>query len=385
MKQIQLKCRIITPLFMGGVNQQAELRSQSFNGVLRWWFRVAGGSFEDEKRLFGWGGNNAKKGLVSIHIHWNRDKELKGKSFNFQDEGLRYLSFSLRKREYIPEGEEFYIRFLFHPKATEEDIKKFLCVTWIAFNLGNFGSRSRRGFGSIKIEEIKNFPVNGFSLEFTPTYPIEAWIRKQLSKIRGLGFWTPRKDIPYIFSKEFKIYKINKENIKNLNNWVSDVQKNRHGKYLKNSWRQKPFNKAVYLLDFIGFLLMAFRSYRNPDYINAKNILAGRDKNIPVFERPIFGLPLGFYFSSIQRRDFIFGKKDGTTLRRASPLFIKILETSNGYEGLLIVAKSKFLHEDAELYLNNVKVSLPRNNEWKALDNFIESLEKHNLIRGIYP
>ena len=49
MKTFKVKCKIITPLFMGGANQQPELRTQSINGVLRWWFRVLGGSIEDEK------------------------------------------------------------------------------------------------------------------------------------------------------------------------------------------------------------------------------------------------------------------------------------------------------------------------------------------------
>jgi len=34
------------------------------------------------------------------------------------------------------------------------------------------------------------------------------------------------------------------------------------------------------LLDFMGFLLAAFRSYRKPDYTNAKNILQASNENI---------------------------------------------------------------------------------------------------------
>jgi CRISPR-associated protein Cmr1 len=53
---------------MGGANQQAELRTQSINGLLRWWFRIAGGSIEDEKRIFGWAGETSNQGLVRIFI-----------------------------------------------------------------------------------------------------------------------------------------------------------------------------------------------------------------------------------------------------------------------------------------------------------------------------
>jgi len=63
-----MTCKILTPLFMDDAEQQVELRTQSINGLLRWWFRVAGGSFEDEKRIFGWAGETSNQGLVRIFI-----------------------------------------------------------------------------------------------------------------------------------------------------------------------------------------------------------------------------------------------------------------------------------------------------------------------------
>ncbi len=60
MKVITLNCKIITYLFMSGVEQQAEPRIQSFKGLFRYWFRILGGNFEDEKKFFGWG----QKGLI---------------------------------------------------------------------------------------------------------------------------------------------------------------------------------------------------------------------------------------------------------------------------------------------------------------------------------
>jgi len=53
------------------------------------------------------------------------------------------------------------------------------------------------------------------------------------------------------------------------------------------------------LLDFMGFLLMVYRSYRNPDYDNAKSILEGNIK-CNLFERSIFGLPLNFFYLSLK-------------------------------------------------------------------------------------
>jgi len=153
MRTFKLKCKIVTPLFMGGAKQQAELRTQSINGLLRWWFRVAGGSIEDEKRIFGWAGENSNQGSVRIHLE---EPFFKPQGFSPGQPGYNYLGFSLKmtKREAVPANISFTLKIYFHPKSTEEDIKKFFCALWLAFNLGNFGSRARRGFGSIKIEKI---------------------------------------------------------------------------------------------------------------------------------------------------------------------------------------------------------------------------------------
>jgi CRISPR-associated protein Cmr1 len=374
MRTFSLKCKVITPLFIGGANQQAELRTQSINGLLRWWFRIAGGSIEDEKRLFGWAGEKSNQGLVRIFIK-NFDELQKNKfSKDFdnegrvrQDKGINYIGFSL--------------------EANEEDIKKFFCALWLAFNLGNFGSRSRRGFGSVMIEDVQgNFPHN-FKLEFKPKNPIDEWLKSQLNYIKSLGFWQERIDIPFVFSNNFKIYRVIKENFKNWGDWIKEVQEGRNGKYLVKSWGLNQITNITNwqeLLDFMGFLLMAFRSYRNPDYQNAKNILRGnRQSNL--FERPIFGLPLNFYFSSLNRGNMVHLKLGNDNLRRASPLMIKIIQSESGYEGLFIVMKSTFMPANSRLVFSNESINLPEENIWEALDGFIESLERHNLIDKIYP
>jgi len=200
MKSFFCSCKVIIHLFMGGANQQPELRTQSINGLLRWWFRVAGGSFEDEKRIFGWAGETSNQGLVRIFIK-NFDKLQKqrfSKEFDSsgrvkQDKGINYLGFSLDQRfkenqkdkiqrEYIKENQTFEMKISFHPGSNEDDIKKFFCALWLAFNLGDFGSRARRGFGSIKIEKIKenekDVTNDCFGLGFIPSGNLEDWIRQ---------------------------------------------------------------------------------------------------------------------------------------------------------------------------------------------------------------
>ena len=399
MKTFNVVCKVITPLFMGGANQQAELRTQSINGLFRWWFRVVGGSIEDEKRLFGWAGEKSNQGLVRIFIKdfdelqknkFSKDFDNEGRVR--QDKGINYIGFSLDqrfnekqdkpRREYIKENQTFEIKISFHPKANEEDIKKFFCALWLAFNLGNFGSRSRRGFGSIKIENIQGQFPNNFNLQFKPQNSIDKWLKNQLYYIKNLNFWQRRNGIPYLF-ENFEIYQIQKDKFSNWEKWKNEVQKGRQGKYLKNSWGGNNVNNWKDLLDFMGFLLMAYRSYRMPDYDNAKKILQGIRVNNPTFERAIFGIPLNFYFSSLEKGDMVHLKLRDDTLRRASPLMIKIIQSESGYEGLFIVMKSTFIPNNSRLVFSNVNINLPEENIWQALDGFIDSLQRHNLIKKI--
>jgi CRISPR-associated protein Cmr1 len=392
METFKVKCKVITPLFVGGANQQAELRTQSINGLLRWWFRVAGGSIEDEKRIFGWAGETSNQGLVRVKIEgeefnateqieenqkiadeilrllkqrkdeleeeietakgYQKDKLLKRKrnieiqiekvkgileklesaknnSREFSEdllkeiqklifllEGYRYLGFSLEmnNRDFKPLGLTFSLKISFHPRANEEDIKKFFCALWLAFNLGNFGSRSRRGFGSIKIERIKengnDITNNFYGLNFVPSGNLGYWINNNLNEIRKI-LTHPRKDIPNLFDN-FEIYIFGSNN-----NWQN-------------------------LLDQAGQKYQSFR------------------KQKPIDDRIVFGLPI-----------VAVGKY--RNLRRASPLMFKILEVDkNKYVLFLIVMKP----DDKRAFIFHPEI---KSVNWNLLSSFVSGFEK------IYP
>jgi CRISPR-associated protein Cmr1 len=403
MKRYIVSCRVITPLFMGGADQQAELRTQSINGMLRWWFRVAGGSKKDEEILFGWGGEKANQGLVRIFIKdFDRlrkekfSKEFDDKGMVRQDKGINYIGFSLDQRfkidqqgkiqrEYIKENQTFDLKISFHPRSTEDDIKKFFATLWLAFNLGNFGSRSRRGFGSIKIEKIeedgRDITNNCFGLNFNLNGDISKWINDNLNKIKDVINPPNNNDnIPFIFGSNFKIYRLNKGNYLKYTDWVKGVQKGRNGKYLKSEWGGNGLKTWKDILDFMGFLLMAYRSYKEPDYNIAKSILRGESRDTLTFERAIFGLPLNFFYSSLKKGGMVRLVRTRETLRRASPIMIKVIQNDGNYEGLFIVTKSKFKPDDSELEFNGKSVKLPEDNMWIAIDYFIFSLKSNELI-----
>ena len=253
----ELKCKIITPLFMGGAKFNPELRTQSINGILRWWFRVAGGNIEDEKRLFGWASDQSNQGLVRLFIKKiiPSNKNFSWDEFNkYQYTGFNYLGFSLKmqKRAPLPEDTKFILRILLHPRATEEDEKKFFATLWLAFNLGNFGSRSRRGFGFIKITSINSSNINDlYGLSFNPTQNLKDWINQNLNKIKFLINGNPHKNIPYIF-ENFEIYSF--KNDKSFYELLKDF-----GHHYSNFRKRERLNKRI----IFGLPIISDKTYRN--------------------------------------------------------------------------------------------------------------------------
>jgi len=325
-RMFEITCTVITPLFMGGASQQPELRTQSINGLLRWWFRAAGGSLEDEKRIFGWAGEKSNQGVVRIFIKEKEEFQPQqfSPAFGQGCQGYNYLGFSLNltKRQAVPENTQFILKVSFHPKATDEDIKKFFCALWLAFNLGNFGSRPRRGFGSIKIQKIEkdsqDMTNNCYGLNFAPNKDLKEWIKDNLDKIKDVFNQTPRENIPHLFSN-FEIYIF-----KSDNNW-------------KN------------LLNEVGQVYQSFR------------------RQTPIDKRIVFGLPI-----------IAVGKYKG--LRRASPLIFKVIKIGENEYTLLIIIMKPNTHNFIFHPNPNLKIEY---DNWNLFTNFVKDIGKS--VEKIYP
>jgi CRISPR-associated protein Cmr1 len=71
-KKLTFKLEFITPAFIGGANQQAELRPASFVGLLRWWWRALKGECnienlrEEEVKIFGGIAKNLRKEEIKM-------------------------------------------------------------------------------------------------------------------------------------------------------------------------------------------------------------------------------------------------------------------------------------------------------------------------------
>lgn len=62
------KITFITPLFSRGALETPEIRPPSIRGQLHWWFRALGGSYDDEKAVFGGVHKDATASKVVIRV-----------------------------------------------------------------------------------------------------------------------------------------------------------------------------------------------------------------------------------------------------------------------------------------------------------------------------
>ncbi len=69
MKSASFNLEFITPCFCAGAEQsRAEIRPSSVRGQLRWWFRVLGGSLEDESAVFGGVAGSGSASSISVRF-----------------------------------------------------------------------------------------------------------------------------------------------------------------------------------------------------------------------------------------------------------------------------------------------------------------------------
>ncbi len=152
---------------MHGANgKNAELREQSFKGVMRFWWRAINGNLslkelkEKEAEIFG---NTSGKSSFRMKI-FNKDLDYKVyKLLDYKEEIEQELKKKNLKEQKIKNILKKYEKSKsegFNPDQTFEiefkgkNLEKVKNIFILSTVLGGFGQRARRGFGSIKILEI---------------------------------------------------------------------------------------------------------------------------------------------------------------------------------------------------------------------------------------
>jgi CRISPR-associated protein Cmr1 len=352
MPSIAFDLETVTPLFLAGADPAtAELRPPAFRGALRYWFRAIAGSYywnnpallkEIESALLG-----NTQGSSNITIRLSRIPEQLQLSpvwlDHEQNPGLSYLLFSMKgsggknpkpRRQAI--GVVKSVQFSLtlgtrpDPRNPEQQKQNLLIAAncfWLAVNLGGFGSRERRGAGSLRVtaircqgiaqDEIPKFIIN-FKASAIPKYLIGE-LRKAKNNCYDL----------LSFNRE------NMPEISQMPNWEIASKYTSKVFLLKKAhedWREA--------LEHIG---KRYKNYR---------------QELERQDRAIFGLPLmNFDMNS----------------RRPSPLRIKIIRSANNYYCLLSQIKASFPEKS--------KIKNPHDPSYRSINEFISSFSEEEIQR----
>jgi len=363
MPSITFDLETVTPLFLSGADQTtAELRPPAFRGALRYWFRaIAGGILPIaevqtwEKKVFG---SNDNGGAVIIRV---QSKEVLSTKILKRDQetlGLSYLLFSTyggggkSPRGCFPP--ESSIKLVLQSRPMAEDglvcLKIATAAMWLLIHLGGIGSRSNRGGGNLL---AKNKPSMGSEINLPELkFRLVAKDINQMSQQINSG-------IEAIRNLYISIMRGANQNLTSSQNF-DILHKNTAHLYLWQTDNQEDNEYWDYALDAIGSRYQQFRSRygmkTNEDYPQVKEWIKTRGaSSVQTVKRAAFGLPIQFYFTSLQKPQNTASLEANQGINRSSsPFHIKVLKLGeDNYCILLIYFKTKLLPAGASLVLKN--------------------------------
>ncbi|MDW8327249.1 MAG: type III-B CRISPR module RAMP protein Cmr1 [Anaerolineales bacterium] len=329
-----MQLETVTPLFLGGADPRGkpELRAASVRGALRFWLRaLAGSSTGDsasgieklrqmEAQVFGSTDTGASP--ISIQLKHRNPLETIGYSQlaeldiqnNPRNTGIAYLFFAARsdrsnpERKAIKAGTSFNLHLLPRPGIDAKSaLQQSYAALWLLTHLGGLGARSRRGAGSIQV--TRSVMENDWFSDL-PGLVVQAKTPCELKEELEQGLRTIRT----LLSGKAQIQRPSTFDI--LHPGVCQV-----------IVIDKTFNTWGDALDWLGQEMRNFRSRRQPDYSNAKSAIQAFKPLSTTIERAAFGLPIAFYFRSLNKKATLQGSSHD---RRASPLLIRVTRLSNG-------------------------------------------------------
>jgi len=333
-------------MFMAGNDQQqAEFRIPSLLGALRFWYRAtAPGNLsqnipalrEAETKLFG----STDTGQARFLVRMGQNKitvVTNNKPEWCRRPGIGYLGYGpityVKEkgnivRSYIQEGSTISFSFIFRPRSVIPDIEGLRRAIKALALFGGMGSRSRRGFGSVTLESLKNED--------------------------GKELWSPPRTREELHDaiQEF-ITSIGSRDVIGLPDYTAFTSSSR---IILSGTGRDPIN----LLDSIGREMIRYRSYGSSRNGGPHTLPWGEKQDYPLFaddhdllqslnqnpdpgrhpRRVAFGLPHNYYFGSTRQKIDVTGE---SSERRASPLFIHLHQLERAYVAVLTYLPAKFL------------------------------------------
>lgn len=388
-REITATYRIVTPMFLGGEGHQVDskvFRNASFKGALRFWWRALnwGRMLKDagqnetealktlhaeEGRLFGSAsdGENSQQSQVRLSSTLKNAKlERAGKS-DFDSlgyllgQGLYHFDKKVL-RSYLSGG-EIELTLSFKPGADEKDIASVKQAAIALGILGGLGSRSRKGLGSLSIQEIgekensQKFTTQQAVVEFIGTLDFSAASDAPLSALSK----DTRLDISIAGNDAVKVLQ-----------QVGNEQQLYRGYGRKNPRTgQHEVNGQ------------AARQLFKSDHDDALAATQGQGlQKLPA--RAVFGLPHNYFFSSTGTGVNINPEDEG---RRASPLFIHIhaLE-GNQFIAIQTLLQSMFLPTGVSIDVKpqRGRAQNLRNNsvDYAVIHRYLDGFKNKEVLRS---
>ncbi|OGR28518.1 MAG: type III-B CRISPR module RAMP protein Cmr1 [Desulfobacterales bacterium RIFOXYA12_FULL_46_15] len=211
MEQREFEVEIVTPLFLGGSDpKKAELRVPSIKGALRFWWRALYGSddLQDMKKQEGEiFGSTDKKASFSIQLKGIENicparlnlpqglripTQSRGRTFPISI--VEYLAYGLceydrtqRKnvytKEHLPVGTRFVLQLNIYNTSHENQIVDALKTLG---NFGGAGSRSRNGFGCLKIDNLAISPKSDLKVKSFASFSKQTLL---FDKFKPMNKW----------------------------------------------------------------------------------------------------------------------------------------------------------------------------------------------------
>ena len=212
MPKAVFKVKVLTPMFMGGANpyDEPELRAASIRGAMRFWFRAMAGAITNdpkevyrlESKVFG---DTEKKSKVVVRVLKQPTIENFGKSL--QMDSVKYIGYGLYgtgnrpNRKYLNGEGKIEIDF---PDKYKRHIGY---VLWFIQYVGGLGARSKKGFGSVKIDTDEKEIENILSLPVDEVLKSDK-ITSRIAKLwNGVNVKETTSDFPSLSPGQFE-YKL---------------------------------------------------------------------------------------------------------------------------------------------------------------------------------
>lgn len=179
-RELKVTLETVTPMFLGGANQQPELRAASFRGAMRFWLRaMLGGVYGDnlgkiKAKEAGVFGDTNRASAVVVRTHGAYQRSTRAEQKVLPDEA-KYLYWPLtlsrnKERECIVVNSKFEVNLHLRVGLLTADLLwQAGAALWLTIRLGGLGTRSRRTLGSLiatneKLPELSN-PIPTFVSE----------------------------------------------------------------------------------------------------------------------------------------------------------------------------------------------------------------------------